>query len=123
MLSAVLTACSDEVQSRREPLPSTPAREAARERAAEELQERIDALLADADDEISEDKFREALDSLFDHQCRIDCSGHVAGYVWAEENGIDDEDDCRSASLSFVEGCQKYAEKQVPLAKAVQDEL
>lgn len=123
LLACTLAACGEAEESRRDPLPSTPAREAARERAADELQERIDSLRAEADDEISDDKIREALDSLFDQQCTIDCSGHVAGYIWAEKNSIDDEDDCGGRSLSFVEGCKKYAEKQVPLAEAVQDEL
>ena len=123
LLSVALGACGDENESRRDPLPPTPAREAARERAADELQQRIDSLQAAADGEISDDKIREALDSLFDHQCTIDCSGHVAGYVWAEQNGIGDEDDCSGLSLSFVEGCKKYAEKQVPLAEAVHDEM
>lgn len=46
--------------------------------------------------------------------------GHDAGREWAEQNGIDDPDDCRSQypgrwvddninnSLSFTEGCLEY---------------
>ena len=119
LLACTLAACGDDEESRRKPLPSTPAREAARERAADELQERIDNLRAEVDDEIGEDRIREALDSLFDQQCTINCSGHVAGYIWAEQNSIDDEDDCQGQSLSFIEGCRKYAEKQVPLDSVV----
>lgn len=44
--------------------------------------------------------------------CTIDCSGHEAGYAWAEENGIDDPDDCDGKSESFIEGCRSYAEEQ-----------
>jgi hypothetical protein len=44
--------------------------------------------------------------------CTDDCSGHEAGYQWAEENGIDDPDDCSGNSDSFVEGCETYAEEQ-----------
>lgn len=44
--------------------------------------------------------------------CTDDCSGHEAGYQWAEENGIDDPDDCSGNSNSFVEGCEAYAEEQ-----------
>ena len=44
--------------------------------------------------------------------CTDDCSGHEAGYAWAEENGIDDPDDCGGRSQSFIEGCQDYAEQQ-----------
>ena len=44
--------------------------------------------------------------------CTEDCSGHDAGYEWAEENDIDDPDDCDGNSDSFIEGCQTYAEEQ-----------
>lgn len=43
--------------------------------------------------------------------CTEDCSGHEAGYSWAEEKGIDDPDDCGGNSQSFIEGCQSYAEE------------
>lgn len=44
----------------------------------------------------------------------MDCSGHEAGYNWAEEHDIDNEDDCdtagdRSNSPSFAEGCKAFA--------------
>ena len=42
--------------------------------------------------------------------CTVDCSGHEAGHAWAEENGIDDPDDCGGNSWSFEEGCRSYAE-------------
>lgn len=44
--------------------------------------------------------------------CAIDCSGHEAGYEWAEENDIGDPDDCHGNSDSFVEGCEAYAEER-----------
>ncbi len=45
--------------------------------------------------------------------CTVDCSGHEAGYEWAEEHDINDEDDCdtagdRSNSPSFAEGCKAF---------------
>jgi hypothetical protein len=41
--------------------------------------------------------------------CTIDCSGHAAGYRWAEEHDIDDEDNCPLGnSESFHEGCVVY---------------
>lgn len=43
--------------------------------------------------------------------CTFDCSGHEAGYDWAEEQGITDPDDCGGNSDSFIEGCQTYAEE------------
>jgi hypothetical protein len=44
-------------------------------------------------------------------------SGHQAGYDWAEEKGIDNEDACDEAgdhsnSPSFAEGCKAYVEEQ-----------
>jgi hypothetical protein len=42
--------------------------------------------------------------------CTIDCSGHEAGYAWAEEKGIDDAADCGGNSQSFIEGCEAYVE-------------
>lgn len=45
------------------------------------------------------------------YRCADDCSGHEAGYQWAEQNGIDDPDDCGGRSQSFIEGCEAYAEE------------
>lgn len=39
-----------------------------------------------------------------------DCSGHQAGYAWAEDNGISDPLDCGGNSSSFYEGCVAFAE-------------
>lgn len=44
------------------------------------------------------------------YECTDDCSGHQAGYDWAEENEIDDEDSCDTPSQSFNEGCQSAVE-------------
>lgn len=46
-----------------------------------------------------------------EYPCTIDCSGHEAGYEWAEEHGITNPDDCGGKSQSFIEGCQSYAEE------------
>ena len=45
------------------------------------------------------------------YPCTEDCSGHEAGYEWAEENEIENPDDCGGNSDSFIEGCQSYAEE------------
>lgn len=42
--------------------------------------------------------------------CTQDCSGHEAGANWAEENDIDDPDDCGGNSDSFIEGCRTFVE-------------
>jgi hypothetical protein len=45
------------------------------------------------------------------HDCTVDCSGHAAGYKWAEKKGIENEGDCPIGnSLSFHEGCVAYTE-------------
>nr|WP_180206792.1 hypothetical protein [Pseudomonas sp. SbOxS1]NYU07075.1 hypothetical protein [Pseudomonas sp. SbOxS1] len=44
------------------------------------------------------------------YECTDDCSGHQAGYDWAEENDIDDEDACETPSQSFNEGCQSFVQ-------------
>lgn len=43
--------------------------------------------------------------------CLGDCSGHQAGYDWAEQNDIDDESSCSTSSASFNEGCESYVEE------------
>ncbi len=43
--------------------------------------------------------------------CTDDCSGHQAGYDWAELNDITDPYDCSGNSQSFIEGCEEYAEE------------
>jgi len=53
----------------------------------------------------------QAPSSFGKYTCTSDCSGHEAGYEWAEENGIDDPDDCGGNSISFIEGCREYAEE------------
>jgi opacity protein-like surface antigen len=45
------------------------------------------------------------------YQCKGDCSGHQAGYDWAEQNDVDDESSCSTPSASFNEGCQSYVDE------------
>jgi hypothetical protein len=49
--------------------------------------------------------------TYYGDDCTEDCSGHEAGYNWAEENNIDDEYDCDGNSDSFNEGCESYVEE------------
>ncbi|TSC90016.1 MAG: hypothetical protein G01um10145_447 [Microgenomates group bacterium Gr01-1014_5] len=46
------------------------------------------------------------------YPCTVDCSGHEAGYKWAEERGItqDDVDNYSGNSNSFMEGMQSYVD-------------
>lgn len=43
-----------------------------------------------------------------DYACKADCSGHKAGYDWAQDNDINDDDDCTGNSRSFIEGCKQW---------------
>ncbi|TPI27884.1 hypothetical protein FJ414_28270 [Mesorhizobium sp. B3-1-6] len=44
------------------------------------------------------------------YDCTEDCSGHKAGYDWAQQNGVSDRSDCSGNSQSFVEGREAYVE-------------
>lgn len=46
------------------------------------------------------------------YDCTQDCSGHAAGYRWAERKGITDASECplRGGATSFYEGCLAYTE-------------
>jgi hypothetical protein len=44
--------------------------------------------------------------------CTSDCSGHEAGYAWAERNDIADPAMCGGHSQSFIGGCMDYAEQR-----------
>jgi hypothetical protein len=43
--------------------------------------------------------------------CTIDCSSYEAGYKWAEQYGIDDEEYCANYNQSFYEGCVAYVQE------------
>lgn len=72
-------------------------------------QEYAEELEAEEDDE---DTLMVTQQTFMGRPCTIDCSGHEAGYRWAEENGIDDPNECDGNSNSFNEGCQSYVEEQ-----------
>lgn len=48
--------------------------------------------------------------------CTQDCSGHEAGFVWAQENDLSDNSDCRGNSQSFVEGCEAFVDDRQKMA-------
>ncbi|KPN91600.1 hypothetical protein [Pseudomonas nunensis] len=56
------------------------------------------------------------------YECTEDCSGHQAGYDWAEQNDIDDEDSCDTPSQSFNEGCQSFVEGGSGIASSDDDD-
>ena len=44
-----------------------------------------------------------------DRSCTVDCSGYDAGYKWAKQRDIVDDDYCPDGDKSFYEGCVAYA--------------
>ena len=83
--------------------------------AAEDAADAADAALVAANEAVEAAAAVEAEAvglSYEDYPCTVDCSGHEAGYQWAQENGVDDSDNCGGNSQSFIEGCQAYASEQ-----------
>jgi hypothetical protein len=40
--------------------------------------------------------------------CTVDCSGYDAGYNWAKQHDIDDDDYCPNGNKPFYDGCSAY---------------
>ncbi len=57
------------------------------------------------------------------YDCRDDCSGHQAGYDWAEQHGITDPDSCDGNSQSFIEGCKAFAGEDGPEGDSNDDDV
>jgi len=66
-----------------------------------------DAARADAASDLSGQTFQDVGDTS---RCTQDCSGHDAGFRWAQENVVTDASDC-SGSASFADGCEAYVEE------------
>lgn len=58
------------------------------------------------------DSYEGSRGSYEGYGCTQDCSGHEAGYAWAEEKGITDPNQCGGKSWSFIEGCRAYAKTE-----------
>jgi hypothetical protein len=54
---------------------------------------------------------QEPSQTFYNYECTDDCSGHEAGYNWAEKKGISDSNDCGGNSNSFIEGCKAYVDE------------
>ena len=59
-----------------------------------------------------ENEMQPRVNTFMGYPCTDDCSGHKAGYAWAEDNDITNPDDCGGNSNSFIEGCMAWAEVQ-----------
>lgn len=79
-----------------------------REEASEDRAEfDEDAARDDAVSELSSQTFQEVGDTS---RCTEDCSGHDAGWQWAQDQNVTDVSEC-SGSGSFEDGCQAYVEE------------
>ncbi len=49
--------------------------------------------------------------------CTSDCSGHEAGFQWAQDNDVTDTSECSGDSNSFIEGCESFAQERIEQAE------
>ena len=66
-----------------------------------------DSARDDAVSDLSGQSFQDVGDTS---RCTDDCSGHDAGWQWAQDNDVTDSFEC-SGSGSFEDGCQAYVEE------------
>lgn len=119
VLAAALSACGD--SGERESQAAARAEDAAddaRQRAYRDLGANSDGTDADAGNVDAYDVEDEG-----NYTCSGDCSGHEAGFQWAQDQDIDDASDCGGNSQSFIEGCEAFAEaRQEEADRRAQDE-
>ena len=72
-----------------------------------QAKKRADTARADATGQLSGSTYQ---DHFGTSDCNDDCSGHEAGFAWAQENDVTDPEYCGGKSRSFVEGCQAFAQ-------------
>jgi hypothetical protein len=94
-----LWACSDKEEITENYSPETI------EAAQEAYQTPVEDLTEDQLEEVQQQEVDAATSN-----CNSDCSGHQAGYEWAQENSVSSESDCDGNSDSFNEGCVNYVE-------------
>lgn len=85
----------------------------AREEAAEEARQAVYSERgADSDGHGADTDAADAYDveDVGSYVCTQDCSGHEAGFAWAQQNDISDRSDCGGNSVSFMEGCEAFAQ-------------
>jgi hypothetical protein len=63
----------------------------------------------------------DVVEPTFDN-CTDDCSGHEAGFQWAQDNDVTDSSECGGNSDSFIEGCEAFAQERETLAQEQAEE-
>lgn len=64
-----------------------------------------------------------SIEDAGNYVCTEDCAGHEAGFAWAQENDIEDAADCGGNSMSFIEGCEAFAQERQDEADREAQEL
>ena len=54
--------------------------------------------------------------------CTQDCSGHEAGFQWAQENDLTETYQCGGDSQSFIEGCEGFVQQRAEQAEEEAEE-
>lgn len=70
-----------------------------------------DSYESSTDDSYYDVEENEEPEEFHGYECTDDCSGHDAGYEWADEKGVCDEYFDGGNSESFAEGVRIYAEE------------
>ena len=77
-----------------------------------------DAARDEAVSELSGQTFQDVGDTS---RCTQDCSGHDAGWQWAQDHDVTDSSEC-SGSGSFEDGCEAYVEELDSRIETAQDD-
>lgn len=99
----------------------SPAREEVAEEARQEVYSERGADSDGAGSDVSNvDAY--SIENSGNYVCTDDCSGHEAGFEWAQENDVQDAGECDGYSMSFIEGCETFArERQEQVDRETQE--
>ena len=100
----------------------TDARDEAADDARQEIYSEFGADSGGTDADVSRVNAYNVEDSR-NYVCTDDCSGHEAGFAWAQENDIEDAGECGGHSISFTEGCEAFAQERQEAADMKTQEL
>lgn len=85
------------------------ASKAERQQLVAVANERQSEALEDAEEQAREDLQGSTYQENFGSaDCTSDCSGHNAGFEWAQKRGLSDRAECSGNNNSFIEGCEAY---------------
>lgn len=89
---------------------SAVADDAAADSAAGTTANASDTVEAAAENAEPTDVEADSVESTGFSSCTSDCSGHQAGFDWAQEKDLTDESECGGDSQSFIEGCEQFVQ-------------